>query len=159
MLRVFQVQTEEHLSQARLLFAEYARDLGHDLEFQHFSQELKTLPGAYAPPGGCLLLATCGDELAGCVALRRQSPTICEMKRMYVRPGFRGQGIGRRLALEIIAIAGRIGYERMRLDTLASMTVPRTLYRSLGFRETAPYYDNPLPGAVFFELCLTEAAE
>ncbi len=159
MLRIFEAHTEEHLSQARVLFEEYAEDLGHDLEFQHFSQELETLPGAYAPPRGCLLLATCDEELAGCVALRRQSATICEMKRMYVRPGFRGRGIGRRLAVEIIAAARRIGYQWMRLDTLKSMTVPRALYRSLGFKEIAPYYDNPLPGAVFFELKLTETVK
>lgn len=155
MLRIVEAETPKHYAAARALWEEYAEELGHDLEFQRFSEELETLPGAYAPPGGCLLLATCDEELVGCVALRRQTPTICEMKRMYVRPGFRGQGIGRRLAVEIIAIAKRIGYARMRLDTLESMTVPRALYRSLGFTEIAPYYDNPLPGAGFFELDLT----
>lgn len=152
MLRIFEAQTPDHLAQARVLFEEYAERLGHDLEFQHFSQELETLPGPYAPPDGRLLLATQETELVGCVALRRQTAAICEMKRLYVRESFRGKGIGRRLAVEIIRIAGQISYQRMRLDTLESMDIPRALYRSLGFCETGPYYDNPIPGAVFFEL-------
>ena len=156
MLRVFLAETTEQLAQVRALFEEYAAQLGHDLEFQHFSAELAGLPAGYAVPDGCLLLATYADELAGCVALRRQSPRICEMKRLYVRPRFRRQGIGRRLALEIIGLARQAGYERMRLDTLADMDVPRALYRGLGFGEIAPYYDNPIPGAVFLELDLTQ---
>ena len=112
------------------------------------------LPGVYAAPRGRLLLATCDEALAGCVGLREQSPTICEMKRMYVRPMFRRQGIGRRLAVELIAAARQIGYERMRLDTLATMSIPRELYHSLGFQPVAPYYHNPIPGAVFLELDL-----
>jgi putative acetyltransferase len=159
MLRIFESETAHHLAQARVLFEEYAEELGHDLEFQHFSSELETMPGPYAPPGGRLVLATYAEDLAGCVALRGQTATICEMKRLYVRPKFRARGIGRRLAVEIIAIAQQIGYERMRLDTLKSMAIPRALYRSLGFKEIAPYYDNPIPGALFFELNLTEPTE
>jgi putative acetyltransferase len=154
MLRIFQAETSEHYLAARGLFEEYAAELGHDLEFQHFSQELESLPGAYVPPRGRLLLATHDDAPAGCVALREQDATTCEMKRMYVRPDFRRQGIGRRLAVEIIAAARRIGYQRMRLDTLRPMSIPRALYRSLGFREVPAYYENPIPGAVFLELDL-----
>jgi GNAT superfamily N-acetyltransferase len=152
MLRIFQAETPEHHAAARELFEEYAAGLGHDLCFQHFADELARLPGAYAPPRGRLLLATCEDRWVGCAALRPQGATICEMKRMYVRPDFRGRGIGRQLAIETIAAAQRMGYRRMRLDTLESMTVPRKLYRSLGFRPAAPYYHNPIPGAVFLEL-------
>lgn len=154
MLRVFQIETPEHLAVARELFEEYAEQLGHDLEFQQFSQELENLPGTYAPPRGRLLLATWGPAVVGCVGLREQSPAICEMKRMYVRPDFRRRGIGRRLAVEIIAAARQIGYERMRLDTLRPMNVPRALYQSLGFQEVSAYYNNPIPGAVFLELDL-----
>lgn len=154
MLRIFQAQTAEHLATARELFEEYADGLGHDLCFQHFPEELATLPGAYAPPRGRLLLATCEGAPVGCVALRAQSLTICEMKRMYLRPAFRGRGIGRRLAIEIIAAARRIGYERMRLDTLDSMSVPLALYHSLGFKEVVAYYNNPIPGVVYLELRL-----
>jgi putative acetyltransferase len=154
MLRIFQAQTAEHYATARELFQEYAARLGHDLCFQHFSEELANLPGTYAPPRGRLLLATCDDAPVGCVALRERSPTICEMKRMYLRPESRGRGFGRRLAIEIIAAARQIGYERMRLDTLDSMSVPRALYRSLGFKEVAAYYHNPIPGVVFLELSL-----
>lgn len=159
MLRIFEAETPEHLAQAHQLFQEYAEQLGHDLEFQQFSQELETLPGQYTPPSGCLLLVTCGEELAGCVALRKQSATSCEMKRMYVREEFRGRGIGHRLAEAVITAARRVGYERMRLDTLESMVVPRALYRSLGFKQIAPYYDNPIAGAEFFELDLTEGSK
>ncbi len=152
MTRVLQAATSEHYTTARELFEEYAAGLEHDLCFQHFSEELASLPGAYAPPSGRLLLVTSAGAPVGCVALRPQCPTICELKRMYVRPAFRGRGVGRRLAVETIAAARRIGYERMRLDTLDSMSVPRALYRSLGFREVAAYYNNPIPGAVYLEL-------
>jgi ribosomal protein S18 acetylase RimI-like enzyme len=155
MLSIFQADTLERHAQARTLFREYADQLGHDLEFQQFSQELAALPGAYTPPDGCLLLATEGDELVGCVALRRQRDRICEMKRLYVRPGWRRQGIGRRLVAAVIAAARNAGYERVRLDTLDHMEPARELYRALGFRKIAPYYNNPIPGAVFFELDLT----
>jgi putative acetyltransferase len=154
MLRIAQAETPEHVALARVLFEEYADQLGHDLGFQHFSEELESLPGAYAPPGGRLLLGWYGDELVGCVALRGHDSAICEMKRLYVRPDFRGRGFGRRLATAVIEAAREIGYERMRLDTLRTMTIPRELYRSLGFQNVAPYYDNPIPGATFFELSL-----
>jgi len=158
MLSFFEAQTAEQYTQARALLREYADWLGYDLDFQHFSEELAGLPGAYAPPGGRLLLATCDGALAGCVALRGLTRTVCEMNRLYVRPGFRHRGIGRRLAEDVIQAAGAAGYQRMRLDTLAHMEPARALYRLLGFRQVAPYYDNPLPGAIFFELDLSKAS-
>ena len=152
MLQVFQAESVEHYAIVRELFVEYAGELGHDLAFQQFDEELGTLPGAYAPPRGCLLLVKEGDDWVGCVGLRGLSETICEMKRMYVRPAWRRQGVGRRLTEEINRVAGEIGYERMRLDTLASMTAVRRLYESIGFRQIEPYYHNPIEGAVFYEL-------
>jgi len=159
MLRVLPAETTGQLAHARTLFEEYAAWLGLDLEFQRFSQELAALPGPYAPPSGCLLLAEWDNNVAGCVALRKLSDVICEMKRLYVRAPFRRHGIGRRLALRVIAAARQAGYERMRLDTLDSMEPARTLYRALGFREIPPYYHNPIPNAVYFELDLTKPGE
>ncbi|MBI5868779.1 MAG: GNAT family N-acetyltransferase [candidate division Zixibacteria bacterium] len=111
-------------------------------------------PGEYAPPGGCVLVAEIDGRVAGCACLRRFEPGICEMKRLYVIPEYKGQGLGRALALAIIERAKARGYERMRLDTLADMQAARALYRSLGFQECAPYRHNPLPGASFMELTL-----
>jgi ribosomal protein S18 acetylase RimI-like enzyme len=130
-----------------------------DLCFQNFEAELVALPGDYAAPAGTLLLAYVDEALAGCGAMRPLSDVdyanACEMKRLYVRPAYRGQGLGRALSLRLIEEATRLGYRRMRLDALASMTEARGLYRSLGFREIPPYYHNPLPGPLFFERDLT----
>jgi ribosomal protein S18 acetylase RimI-like enzyme len=146
------------LSDARLLFREYAQRLGVDLCFQDFEAELDGLPGAYAPPQGVLLLATVGGALAGCGALRAlpevDHPDACEMKRLYVRPAFRRFGLGRRLAQELIDHALRTGYSTLLLDTLDDMEAARGLYASLGFEEVAPYYYNPLPGAHYLRLDL-----
>jgi putative acetyltransferase len=139
---------------ARCLFEEYAASLGIDLCFQGFAEELAGLPGAYAPPEGRLLLAVHDEEIAGCVALRRLEPGVCEMKRLYVRPAFRSLGIGRGLADRIVQEAGDAGYRLMRLDSLPSMVGARALYRGLGFRDIPPYRDNPIDGAVFLELQL-----
>jgi len=139
---------------ARDLFEEYAAALKIDLCFQDFAAELSRLPEIYAPPTGCLLLVREGDRPVGCGAVRRLSPDCCEMKRLYVRPDARGANLGRLLAEGLLTKARTLGYARMLLDTLGEMIPAQTLYRSLGFRETAPYYRNPLSGVVYMELDL-----
>jgi putative acetyltransferase len=153
---IVQAGSRELVSEARRLFEEYAAGTGIDLCFQNFAEELAGLPGKYAPPKGRLLLANKGADLAGCVALREweEEGSCCEMKRLYVRPGFRGQGIGKLLTAEVIAQARQIGYRSMRLDTLSSMTAAIALYESLGFRRIEAYRYNPEAGAVFMELRL-----
>ena len=155
MLSFVQAESAEQVAQARELFLEYAGWLGFSLCFQNFDRELAELPGAYAPPRGRLLLAEQGGETAGCVALRPILEGACEMKRLYVRPAFRGRGLGRELAVRIIEEARALGYGRMLLDTLPDkMAGAIKVYRSLGFREIAPYYHNPVGGALFMELAL-----
>ncbi len=143
----------EHVPVVRTLFEEYAAALGVDLGFQDFERELAELPGDYAPPGGRLLLAL-DPEPVGCVALRPYEPGTCEMKRLYVRPEYRGTGLGRRLVEAIVAAGRDAGYERMRLDTMPSMEAARALYRSLGFVEIEAYRFNPVHGTTYFELAL-----
>jgi ribosomal protein S18 acetylase RimI-like enzyme len=135
---------------------EYARSLGFDLDFQDFDRELAGLPGKYAEPDGCLLIAKRGGAAVGCVALRKLEAGICEMKRLYVKPDGRGHGLGRALVERIIAEAKERGYRRMRLDTLATMQSAIKLYKACGFCEIAAYTFNPIPGAVYLELDLRD---
>jgi putative acetyltransferase len=154
-MQIFAANTPEDIEHARTLFKEYEAGLGITLCFQGFAEELKTLPGKYAPPNGLLLLATEGDELAGCIALRKLSPQFCEMKRLFVRPAFRSHGLGRVLVETIIDEARKLGYTHMRLDTLPGlMDKAIRLYRSFGFIEIGPYCENPVEGAKFMELDL-----
>ncbi len=159
MTEIIRAHSADEIKRARELFKEYEAWLEVDLCFQSFEKELAELPGKYAPPDGLLLLAFDNGNLAGCAALRKIDEGICEIKRLFLRPQFRGKGLGRRLAEEIIREAKKIGYERMRLDTLPpKMNDAIALYRSLGFKEIAPYYDNPVPGAKFMELALMSEA-
>ncbi len=150
-----QAESPPQIAQARELFLEYAQSLGFSLCFQNFDKELAELPGDYAPPEGRLFLAEYEGQLAGCVALHKLEPQICEMKRLYLRLQFRGTGLGRVLADRIIAEARQIGYQRMRLDTVEPvMKDAVAMYRKIGFREIAPYRANPIAGAMYMELQL-----
>lgn len=154
-IEFIQAETPSQVEQARKLFIEYSEWLGLDLCFQNFEKELAELPGGYAQPEGRLLLAISDGQIAGCVGLRKIGDRTCEMKRLYVRPAFRGLRIGRALGEKLIEEALTLGYERMRLDTLpAQMGEAIKMYRSLGFREIEPYYHNPVEGAMFMELIL-----
>jgi ribosomal protein S18 acetylase RimI-like enzyme len=148
----------DELAATRGLFEEYAASLDVDLCFQDFDRELAELPGDYAPPRGCLLLADGGAAVIGCVALRslaaHDGASIAEIKRLYVRPAGRGSGVGRALAAAVIARARTLGYRELKLDTLATMAEARALYATLGFRECAPYYRNPLAGVAYMALVL-----
>jgi ribosomal protein S18 acetylase RimI-like enzyme len=139
---------------ARALFVEYQNALGISLCFQNFDGELAGLPGAYAEPEGRLLLAFAGDEPAGCVALRKLEDGICEMKRLWVRPAFRGTRLGRRLVEALLTEARAAGYRAVRLDTLPSMREAQALYVTLGFVDIPPYNDHPIEGTRFMELAL-----
>lgn len=141
------------LDAVRDLFLEYAESLAFNTCFGGFDEELAALPGDYAFPG-CLLLAREGARVAGCVGVRPLDATTCEMRRLYVRPSFRGGGVGRALATEALARARVLGYHRACLETLPTMLEARSLYASLGFRPCAPYYDNSCAGTECFELRL-----
>jgi putative acetyltransferase len=150
--------TATDIALARALFAEYARWLKIDLCFQGFDEELRTLPGAYAPPRGRLLLAGGEGDAFACIALRPLAqPTVGEVKRLYVQPGRRGEGWGMRLVAALLAEARATGYEELKLDTLDWMNAARALYEETGFRACAPYYVNPLPGVVYMSLRLRDA--
>lgn len=147
--------TPEELDALRQLFQEYATQLGVDLCFQNFAQELRELPGEYAAPRGALLVARVGDAVAGCCALRpldtTDYPNAAEMKRLFVRPAYRGLGLGRLLAEGILDAARQSGYDCVLLDTLDDMEAARALYEELGFEEVPPYYFNPIAGAHYLK--------
>ncbi len=156
-IRIVAATSPEQIEEVRALFREYERYLHVNLCFQSFEAELAGLPGAYAPPGGALFIAIDGERAAGCVALRKFAggDGLCEMKRLFVRPEYRGRGVGKALALRILEQAIALGYGAMRLDTLARFKEAMSLYESLDFNRIAPYYSNPLPDVVYWELGLT----
>ena len=150
---IIEATTAEDYTAGKNLIEEYAEALGVDLCFQNFSKEIAELPKIYGPPHGCLLLARIDGETVGCVAVRSQRDTVCEMKRLYVRPTFRGTGLGLLLATSLIETAREIGYQKMRLDTLpGKMDRAIAMYQRLGFKNIDPYYFNPVENAAFMEL-------
>ena len=154
MIIITQAHTTEDILTAKALFQEYSGSLGFDLGFQNFDEEIANFPGQYAPPSGRLYLAWYNAEAVGCLGLREIEKRVCEIKRLYVKPDFRGKQTGRNLAKAAIKAAKNIGYEYIRLDTLPAMESANTLYRSLGFETIEPYCYNPIDGAVFMELNL-----
>jgi GNAT superfamily N-acetyltransferase len=155
-LRLELIDSAAHplLPAKRELLRDYQRSLGMDLSFQDFENELLELPGAYAPPDGRLYAAFVGDKLAGSIALRRHDALSGEMKRLYLRPEFLGQGFGKRMAQHIIQDARSVGYQRILLDTLPMMQAAQSLYEKLGFRETEAYVFNPVAGVRYMALAL-----
>jgi len=156
-------QTAADVAACKTIFIAYAEALDFSISYQGFAAEMAALPGAYAPPGGALLLARVDGVVAGAVGLRpladpdgpKGNSNYCEMKRLNVLPAFRGLGLGRQLATGIIA-EGRVrGYDALRLDTIAGMVEARALYTSLGFFPIASYNDSPLEGAMFYQLPLS----
>ncbi len=154
-IELFKVWRPEHVDEVRSLFMEYGKSLGFSLCFQNFDEELRSLPGAYGPPSGRLLLARYANHAAGCIALRKLQNGICEMKRLYVRPDDRGHGLGRMLVEKLLAEARAMGYSLMRLDTVESaMQDAIALYRKMGFKQIAPYSTIPIESALWMELTL-----
>ena len=145
---------EENYNAAAKLFAEYATWLAIDLSFQHFEEELASLKKMYAPPSGGIILCRENDEYIACVAVRSIDSDTAELKRMFVRPAYQQKGIGSVLMKKSIDLARQYGYKKMRLDTLNYMTAAMNLYKNSGFIEIGPYYHNPNPTAVYFELAL-----
>jgi ribosomal protein S18 acetylase RimI-like enzyme len=154
-IRIAEARWPDDRATVESLFREYVSSLAEDISFQNVDEELGTLPGKYARPTGVVLIAR-DAEPAGAIAYRMVEPGVCEMKRLYVRPAFRGTGLGRELANDLIEDARARGYRTMLLDTLASMSSARALYRNLGFVAVAPYYDNPLPGVMYMALELID---
>jgi len=155
--RIIPADTREQIDHVRTLFNEYAASLGVDLGFQDFSREMADLPGGYTPPRGCLLLAVASPavmDVLGCVGVRPLEETVCEMKRLFVRPGARGKGLGRQLAQAAVEFGRTAGYATMRLDTLPAMVEARAMYATIGFREIPSYRFNPIAGTAFLELML-----
>jgi ribosomal protein S18 acetylase RimI-like enzyme len=154
MIKIVEANTKELIEKTKELIREYAQSLEFDLDFQDFDKEMENFPGQYAFPQGCLYIATDENQPIGCVALRDLGQGICEMKRLYVKPSFRGQKVGRLLAEVVIKAARDMGYDHMRLDTIPSMKRANMLYNALGFKQISSYRFNPLENATFFELNL-----
>ena len=154
MIEILEAKTEQDMYAVRELFKEYTDGLGIDLTFQNYEQELAGLKTIYLPPSGSLLLARYNGSFVGCVGLRKLDNVSCEMKRLYIKPGTRSRGLGSALCKRIIQKGKQLGFKRMRLDTLASMTGALTLYKRLGFYEIEPYYKNPIPETVYMEIIL-----
>ena len=151
-LTVRRVEAPEDLAAVRDLWREYWQSFGLPEDFQHFGEELAGLPGVYAADGGALLLALSGPEPAGTIALRRLNEGAGEIKRLYLRPAFRGRGLGRQLVEKVVETAREIGYQELYADTLPAMTDALALYSRLGFQRVAAYSDEPTPCGVFFRL-------
>lgn len=156
MIKIVEANTKEFVEKAKELIREYAQSLEFDLGFQDFDKEMENFPGQYAFPKGRLYVALDANQPIGCVALRELGQSICEMKRLYVKPYYRGQKVGKLLAEVVIKAARNMGYDYMRLDTIPSMKQANMLYKALGFKEVAPYRFNPIEGATFFELNLNK---
>lgn len=148
--------TETELEIVRELFVEYSHELGIDLCFQNFEQELQLIHQVYSPPTGCIILLYHENTPAGCVALKPIAEGVCEMKRLYVKPQFRSHSYGKKLVKELIRFAFEAGFQTMKLDTLTTLTSAIQLYRSLGFVETSAYVYNPLSNVLYFELNLKD---
>ena len=156
-IKIYTAVTSPDIEQAKLLFIEYAKSLNFNLCFQGFDEELETLPGKYGSPDGVIYLAKYGNDIAGCIALRKLEENICEMKRLFVRPGFRGHGIGKMLCDKLFEFARSKGYEKMRLDTIKEqMKDAIKLYKSYGFYEIPAYYHNPQEGVIYMEMNLLD---
>ncbi len=140
------------LQEVREIFIEYAEFLKVDLSFQDFEKELETLHQVYVPPMGCIILAKDHSQVLGCIALKPIGEGVCEMKRLYVRPGARGKSLGKKLVEELIDFAKKVGYKTMKLDTISSLKEAINLYQSKGFVKTEPYVYNPLSDVLYFEL-------
>lgn len=154
MTTIVEANTKEFVKKAKELIREYAQSLEFDLDFQDFDKEMENFPGQYAFPKGCIYIALDANQPIGCVALRDLGQGICEMKRLYVKPYYRGQKVGKLLAEVVIKAARDMGYDYMRLDTIPSMKQANMLYKALGFKQIAPYRFNPIESATFFELNL-----
>ena len=154
MNELIRATTDSDIIAVRQLFEQYAASLAIDLSFQHFEDELVSLPGAYSPPRGALFLARADGSAVGCIGLRPFSDSIGELKRLYVVPAFRGHGLARALVSAAIAAARSIGYSALVLDTLSSMRAAIALYESFGFQHTEAYYPNPLPDVLYFRMLL-----
>ncbi len=153
-IKCIEAKTKQDFTHAGKIFREYTDSLGIDLSFQNFEQELEQIKSIYTPPWGSLLLLKYKGLFTGCVGLKRFDEFICEMKRLYIKPEFRGKGWGKILCLKIIEKAKQLDYHRMRLDTLPSLTAAHTLYKNIGFYPINPYYHNPIPETIYMELKL-----